>query len=66
MVARFDFWSVSLAQKPKSAKNLVSKNGLKERDRNNELTNFHIAAGIKENVVALNVAMDDILAVQMS
>ena len=65
MVARLDFWSVSLAQKPKSA--------VVKRVRTIELwfgkgerTDFDSALSVEEDVIGLDVTMDDTLTVQMS
>jgi hypothetical protein len=62
MVARLDLLSVSLAQKPKSA--VIGQ--LRTRDKwVTKLTDLDVATGIKEDIVTLDVAMDDILVVQV-
>jgi hypothetical protein len=63
MVARLLRCSVSLAQKPKSAGKgsawrLDSANGRR-------LTNFHVTAAIKQDIVALDISVYDVLVMQM-
>lgn len=63
MVARFDFWSVSLAQNPKSANEgrnelntgFMVKSTLRR-------TNLDPALSVKENIIRLDISMDDALA----
>lgn len=69
MVARLDLASVSLAQKPKSAAETNVSKSPRERSfgesAGRRLTNLDIATGVQEDVVALDVTVDDILAVKM-
>lgn len=62
MVARLLRCSVSLAQKPKSAVTLSVWLSLADAGR---LTNFDVAAAVKENVVTLDIAVDNVLVVQV-
>lgn len=68
MVARLDLASVSLAQKPKSAEGemcgLAVFPGV-SRGRGEDLTDFDIATSVEEDVIALDIPMDDVLAMQM-
>ena len=64
MVARFAFVLVSLAQKPKSATNLIS---LCERflQLRKLRTDLNTTMTIQKNIVTFDVTMDDILSVKM-
>ena len=64
MVARLFFWSVSLAQKPKSARKIalvLQKKWVKRKG----LTDLDVAAGVKEDIVRLDIAVDDVLRVKV-
>lgn len=64
MVARLDFWSVNLAQKPKSAVDLLVQGGCEYGK--SELTDFDFALGVEEDVVGFDITMDDGLTVEMA
>ena len=64
MVARLDFWSVSLAQKPKSAGARLAT--FDEYVARWALTDLDVPTSIKQHVVALNITVDDVLAMEMS
>ena len=57
-----DFWSVSLAQKPKSASQNVNRK-FRVRKVRQRRTDFNVALSIKEDIVRFDIAMDDALAV---
>jgi hypothetical protein len=69
MVARLDLDSVSLAQKPKSAGGVKVSQGVPDfRKRENlerKRTDLDVAAGVEKNVVALDIAVDDVLRVEV-
>jgi hypothetical protein len=63
MVARFDFWSVSLAQNPKSA--IEGRDGLNPKFHGKRVrrTDLDTTLSIKENIIRLDISMNDALAV---
>lgn len=63
MVARLDFDSVSLAQKPKSAVGIVSNGKVRGE---NERTDFDISYTIQQDIVTLDISMDNVLTMQVS
>jgi hypothetical protein len=77
MVARLDFWSVSLAQKPKSAVGgeearevtEVSNSCIVETTPTNNfpsgLTYLDLASRVKKHVVTLDISVDNLTVVQM-
>ena len=62
MVARFDFWSVSLAQDLKSANEGRGRLTLVSWETSRR-TNLDSALSVKENIIRLDISMDDALAV---
>jgi hypothetical protein len=56
MVARFDFVSVSLALKPKSAGGVSA---LLKLQCSNLLTDFDLSLGVHEQIIRLDISMDD-------
>lgn len=69
MVARLDLASVSLAQKPKSAGKKRVEHVRKRKDGVqgdlNVRTNFNVPIPVEKNIVAFDIAVDDVLAVQV-
>ena len=63
MVARFDFWSVSLAQNPKSANKGRAWLNSRVHGKKSRRTDLNSALCVKENIVRLDISMDDTLAV---
>lgn len=66
MVARLDLLSVSLAQKPKSAKIIVSHLS-KQRlcGMVTKHTNLDVTMSIQEHVVTLDIAVNNVLGVEV-
>lgn len=62
MVARLDFCSVSLAQKPKSAKKVRTVSFGSPGPQLIKRTNLHVTMRIQENVVRFDVSVDNILS----
>ena len=63
MVARLLLDSVSLAQKPKSARFLLAIENNVIRQEAITHTDLHITSTVQQNVVTLDIAVDDGLAV---
>ena len=59
MVARFDCWSVSLAQNPKSANEGRQVNPWFYGEKSRRTWTL----SVKENIIRLDISMDDALAV---
>ena len=62
MVARFDFWSASLAQNLKSANEGRGRLTLVSWEKSRH-TNLDSTLSDKENIIRLDISMDDALAV---
>jgi len=63
MVARLLRCSVSFAQKPKSARLTLDSYSFK--NTSSVLTDLDISPAVQQDIVALDIAMDDVLLVQM-